>query len=57
MVKFELNARTYTLEKKIGEGYTAQVYKAISPKNLPLCAKIISNKFYNQASGRQFIDN
>lgn len=57
MHELELKGEKYYLEKKVGSGYTSEVYRAVSSKGEALCVKIINASFYSNKLGRDLINN
>jgi hypothetical protein len=47
---------TYNMEAKIGEGYTAEVYKATN-RQKTICVKVIHNDFLQHQLGKNLISN
>ena len=52
-----MKGERFYLEKKIGSGYTSEVFKAVSSKGESLCVKVINAHFYANQLGKELINN
>lgn len=52
-----MKGEKFYIEKKVGSGYTSEVYKAVNHKGQALCVKVINGGFYANQLGQDLINN
>lgn len=56
-MELSVKGERYYLDKKVGSGCSADVFKAVSGRGDILCVKVISQQFYSSQLGQDLINN